>query len=128
MHAKSPHTPRWLVAVGKRLAWFAAVLLVGGLLGGALVRVAPGFGTDERALDARLSNSSIAALREAPAEGSDLAVYYWRYLGGLLRGDLGSSVSLGRPVKELLGERLVVRVRSASTGLSLASTVALCAV
>ncbi|PWU01182.1 MAG: hypothetical protein C5B51_23480 [Terriglobia bacterium] len=120
MNAHSRLCPRWLASVGKRLAWFAAVLLAGGILGGALVRMAPGFGIDERVLDARLTNNSVAELSKVPAEGSNLAIYYWHYLGGLLRGDLGNSISLGRPVRALLAERLGVSLRSLAAGLAMA--------
>jgi hypothetical protein len=38
-----------------RLAIWAGVLLLAGLLAATLIRMAPGFGMDERLLDARLS-------------------------------------------------------------------------
>ncbi|MBV9505628.1 MAG: ABC transporter permease subunit [Acidobacteriia bacterium] len=109
----------------RRLIWFMVVLLVGGLVGAVLVRVAPGFGTDERMLDARLSNASIQAIARERSGGADIGWYYVDYLGRLLRGDLGTSVSLGRPVRELLGERMGTSVRSAGLGLALAWTLAL---
>jgi hypothetical protein len=40
----------------------AAILLVGGLLAAALVRVAPGFGTDERMPNPKLNTSSGTAI------------------------------------------------------------------
>jgi ABC-type dipeptide/oligopeptide/nickel transport system permease component len=107
---------------------FAAILLLGGLLAATLVRLAPGFGTDERMLNPQLSTSSIQALTRARAEQSNVAAYYLRYLRGLFHGELGMSMSLGRSVKELLRERAAVSVRSAGAGLGLAWLGALAAV
>lgn len=111
-----------------RLLWFPAVLLLGGFLGAALVRLAPGFGVDERMLDARLSNTSIQSIIRERGDGGNLAAYYVTYLGRLLRGDLGNSVSLGRPVRELLAERAEVSLRTAALGLGWAWTTALAVV
>ena len=93
-------------------------LLAGGFLGATLVRFGPGFGTDERELDPRLSAQSIATLRQSRVGDNDLPAFYFRYLTGLIRGDLGVSRSLGRPVTELLGERLPVTLRAIGIGLS----------
>jgi peptide/nickel transport system permease protein len=109
--------PSVLRVLAPRLARFVAVLLIGGLLGAALVRVAPGFGTDERMLDTRLSNASIQAIARERDAGSNILFYYAQYLGRLAKGDLGKSVSLGRPVRELLAERASVSLRSVSAGL-----------
>ncbi|HLI86280.1 MAG TPA: ABC transporter permease subunit [Bryobacteraceae bacterium] len=105
-----------LGTVARRLARFVAVLVIGGLLGAALVRFAPGFGTDERMLDARLSNASIQAIARERSDGSNVVSYYLGYLGRLAKGDLGESVSLGRPVRELLAERASTSLRSVSAG------------
>jgi peptide/nickel transport system permease protein len=106
-----------LHVLARRLARFVAVLLIAGMLGAALVRVAPGFGTDERMLDTRLSNASIQAIARERRAGSNILCYYVQYLGRLAKGDLGESVSLGRPVGELLAERASISVRSVSAGL-----------
>jgi peptide/nickel transport system permease protein len=112
----------------RRLLWFPVVLLLGGFLGAALVRLAPGFGADERMLDARLSDASIQAIARERADGGNLAAYYVGYLRRLVHGDLGSSVSLGRPVRELLAERANVSLRTAGLGLGLAWTAAMAVV
>jgi peptide/nickel transport system permease protein len=120
--------PRSLNGAFRRLFWFPLVLLLGGLAAAALVRLAPGFGVDERMLDSRLSNTSIQAIARERGDGGNIAAYYARYLGGLLRGDLGNSVSLGRPVRELLAERAGVSLRTAGMGLGLAWTAAMAVV
>jgi peptide/nickel transport system permease protein len=68
-------------------------------------------------LDTRLSNASIQAIARERGAGSNIISYYAQYLGRLAKGDLGESVSLGRPVRELLTERASVSLRSVSAGL-----------
>ena len=116
---------RWMGKAGRRCARFIAVLLVGGLIGAGLVRLAPGFGTDERMLDTRLSNASIQAIQRERAGEDNIAAYYGRYLWRLVHGDLGNSISLGRPVRELLAERGVVSLRLVGAGLACAWMAAL---
>ena len=111
-----------------RIAVALAVLLICGLLAATLVRIAPGFGMDERLLDMRLSSGSLQAVGRQSAEHSNILHYYWHYLRQLTRGDLGTSLSSGRPVSELLSERLALSFRSAMAGLSLAWLMALMAV
>jgi len=103
--------------LSSRLSALLLTLLVGGFLGASLVRLGPGFGTDERELDPRLSAESIAALRQSHADDNHLPGFYFRYLTGLLRGDLGKSRSLDRPVAELLRERFPVTLRAVGAGL-----------
>jgi peptide/nickel transport system permease protein len=116
---------RLLRALSARVAVAAAVLLICGLLAATLVRMAPGFGMDERMLDARLSSDSLRAIERQGAEQSDILHYYWHYLRQLSRGDLGNSLSSGRPVRALLSERLALSLGTAGAGLGLAWMLAL---
>ncbi|HVN80202.1 MAG TPA: ABC transporter permease [Terriglobia bacterium] len=106
--------------LAKHLLRILIVVLLGGFLGATLVRLAPGFGVDERELDARLSEGSIQALRKARENERHLWHFYTRFLANLCRGDLGTSRSLGRPVAELLSDRLPVTFRSVGSGLIIA--------
>ena len=90
--------------------------LLGGLLGATLVRLGPGFSVDERELDSRLSQESQQAIRAERARDSNIAMFYVRYLAGLVHGDLGFSRSLNRPVSELLKERLPLTLGSLAYG------------
>jgi peptide/nickel transport system permease protein len=119
---------RILAVVISRAAMWIGILLAAGLLAASLARMAPGFGMDERLLDARLSAASREAIGKEPAEQRNVLRFYVGYLARLARGDFGTSLSLGRPVRELLAERARISVRSAAAGLSLAWLLALTAV
>ncbi len=93
-----------------------------------LVRYAPGFGADERQLDARLSSGSIQAIRNENSEERNVLRYCAASVWRLLHGDLGESRSLNRPVRQLLQERAPVTLALAGQGLGLAWGVAALAV
>jgi len=97
----------------------ALTVILGGLLGATLVRVAPGFGVEETELDSRLSRQSIEALRQAQPGTQNLVSFYWQYLSRALHGDLGTSRSLRRPVAELVQERWAETAKSVALGLAL---------
>ena len=114
--------------LSSRIAVALVVLLISGLLAATLVRMAPGFGMDERMLDVRLGSGSLQAIERQGAEHSNIFNYYWHYLRQLSRGDFGVSRSTGRPVRELLSERLALSLQSVVAGLGLAWMLALAAV
>lgn len=93
-------------------------VVLGGLLGATLVRLAPGFDVDERELDSHLSAASQQAIRAERARDNNIASFYLRYLAGLLHGDFGFSRSLNRPVSELLAERLPLTMISLAAGVA----------
>ena len=92
-------------------------VLVGGFLSATLVRFAPGFGVDERELDARFSQQSVDSLNNERSTEDNVFHFYWLYLLGVAQGDLGESRSLGRPISELLVERVPVTFSSVGRGL-----------
>jgi peptide/nickel transport system permease protein len=97
-----------------------AIMLLAGLLGGALIRIAPGFAADERQLDSSLSSQSIRAIRQARLADADILHYYARYLGSFARGDLGMSQTLNQPVRDLLRDRLPVTLRNLGWAMGMA--------
>ena len=107
------------------IARLLAIMLIASLLGAALMRIAPGFGSDEQELNSSLSAQSIQAIRQARLADSDIARYYGRYVSALVRGDLGTSQSLNQPVRDLLRERLPVTLRNIAIALALAWTLGL---
>ena len=107
----------WRVA--RHLLAIIGIALLGGLLSATLVRLAPGFDTDEHQLDPSLSAESVHALRESRAGEQNVLRYYTDYLKGAVRGNLGASHTLGQPVQRLLRDRWPVTLRVAGIGLLL---------
>lgn len=120
MPERSRSAVRFLRKACRQAARIVLVLALGGLLGAALVRYAPGFGIDEEELDLRLSQQSVDALRQAHAQDENLAKFYLHYLERLAHGDLGESVTLHAPVRQLLAERFPETLKSVGLGLALA--------
>jgi len=94
-----------------------ATALLGGLLSATLVRLAPGFDTDEATLDPHLSSQSIQALRHARTEQHNIFRFYLHSLQSALHGDLGTSISLKQPVRALLHDRVPLTLRLVGLGL-----------
>ncbi len=105
--------------IANHLISIAALVLVGGLLSATLVRLAPGFDSDERALDPSLNAESIRALHAERAGEHNVLRFYAGYLRGALHGDLGTSHALNQPVSRLLHDRWPVTLRVAGIGLLL---------
>jgi peptide/nickel transport system permease protein len=105
--------------IARHLATIVGIVLLGGLLSATLVRLAPGFDTDEHAFDPSLNAESVRALRQARAGEHHILRFYIAYLRGAVHGDLGNSHTLGQPVQNLLRERWPVTLRVAGIGLVL---------
>ena len=108
----------WIARAARHVFTLVITLVAGGLLAATLIRFAPGFGVDEQELDPRYLEESLRAIREVRAGEGDVIRFYGRYLGGLVRGDLGFARSLNRPVSELLAERFPVTLRSVGIALA----------
>ena len=108
-----------LPRIVRHVASIAALVLLGGLLSATLVRMAPGFDSDERVLDPGLNAESVRALRAERAGEHNILRFYVSYLRGALHGDLGTSHAHGQPVGMLLRERWPVTLRVAGVGLLL---------
>jgi len=109
---------KWKLA-GNALSLLVTVLL-GGMLSATLVRLAPGFNTDERELDPHLSAESVQALRNARHQDGNIFHFYFSYMQRAASGDLGTSLALGQPVRTLLRERIPLTLRLLTMGLALA--------
>lgn len=107
----------------RKILWHAlalmGTLLCGGLLSATLVRLAPGFDADERALDPHLNSQSIEALQADRRQNDNVFAFYFSYLKKAAKGDLGTSISLGQPVRTLLRERAPLTARLLGSGLAL---------
>jgi peptide/nickel transport system permease protein len=96
---------RFWSGAGLRLV---SVMLMASFMGAMLMRIAPGFSSDDQELNSGLSAQSIQAIRRAHLMDADIPHFYAQYIAALARGDLGTSRSLNQPVKQLLRERLPV--------------------
>jgi peptide/nickel transport system permease protein len=115
--------------ITQQLVRMLTLVLVAGLASACLVRYAPGSLVDERELNQRASEATLAALREQKARQRDVGVNFIRYLQGLAHGDLGFSESNHSSVSALLADRAPRTLRDLSFGLALAWPVGLgCAV
>lgn len=94
-----------------------ATVLLGMLATGMLVRLAPGFDADTQQLDSRLCEESKEALREQRMRNADIVHFCIAYLGAAAHGDFGESLTLNRPVSELIVERFPTTLRIAGLGL-----------
>jgi len=99
----------------KRLLLLPLLLLVFTVVVFALVQAPPGDFLSSYVAMLATSGSSMDAAQVAALErqfGLDKPVYvqYFRWVGGILRGDLGLSLEYQRPNKELIAERLTVTV------------------
>jgi peptide/nickel transport system permease protein len=95
-----------------------AVMLMASFAGAMLMRIAPGFSSDDQELNSGLSAQSIQTIRRAHLMDADIPHFYTRYITSLVRGDLGTSRSLNQPVKELLRERLPITLVNLSFALA----------
>lgn len=115
--------------LGRRIArhgiTIVATVLLGALLSATLVRMAPGFDSDETELDPHLSSASIEALRQKRSEQHDIFRFYLHSLQRAIHGDLGTSISLSQPVVQLLKERVPLTLRLVGFGLLLSWTAVL---
>jgi ABC-type dipeptide/oligopeptide/nickel transport system permease component len=102
-----------------------ATVLLGGFLSATLMRLAPGFDTDEQQLDPHLNSESIRTLREARLEQRNIFRFYLHSLQRAAHGDLGTSISLGQPVSTLLRNRAPLTLRLVGIGLLLSWAVAM---
>lgn len=98
---------RWLI---RRLGQALITLLIALILIFLLIHLAPGDPLSRLQAERALSPQQIASLRALHRLDQPLPVQFWTFLSGLARGDLGTSIDYGRPVRSLLAERLPATV------------------
>jgi peptide/nickel transport system permease protein len=111
MRAGTQHVRSLLWRIGRHGLKSAVSLLLIGFVTTCLVRLAPGFGTDERELDPRFASASV--MRE---DAPNPIVTYLQLLRDAVHGDFGFSNSLNRPVRELLAQRYSVSLEILALG------------
>lgn len=92
------------------LVRIAATALAGGLLSATMVRFSPGFGLDEKQLDPALSRETQETILHSHDRERNPVRFYAGYVEHMFTGDFGTSVTFGRPIRELLAERMPVTV------------------
>ncbi len=103
-----PRRIAWGRFVG-RVAQYALIILVALSLNFAIPRLAPGSPIDYLVPSEQVSTITPEQREQVLAQfglEKPLAEQYWRYLVGILHGDLGYSTQQGRPVVDMLLERL----------------------
>jgi peptide/nickel transport system permease protein len=104
--------------IALRAGYGLLLVLLTGLVASVLIRLAPGYGVDERELGSSASTATIERIRAEHQHDPGAIRAYIHYVSGFARGDWGDSESLNRPVKELVRERLGVTARIVATGLA----------
>jgi peptide/nickel transport system permease protein len=101
----------------KHLGRMVALVLLSALASALLVRYSPGALVDERELDRRLNEQSLAELRAERAAEQRLVPAFRAYLTGLLHGDLGYSRSRETPIANLIAQGAPETLRELGLGL-----------
>jgi peptide/nickel transport system permease protein len=95
----------------------AAITCGAAVICAALVCYAPAATVDERELDTRLNERSLARIRAEKAAHGNLVLSLREYFSGLTHGDLGYSTSRNQSIRSLIAESAPATVRSAGLGL-----------
>src|SRR6516165_691807 len=114
----SSRARRLLRSACLRLLTIVSVVFLAGVACATMVRFAPGFAVDERELDPHLSAESIAAIRAQHTSEQNVAHFYFRYIVGLLHGDLGQAPTFSQPISRLLKERASTTAQNLGYGLA----------
>ena len=89
----------------KRLLWAIPLLLVMTFLSFSILQLAPGDPT-QMFLDPTMSTQDMAQMRQNLGLDQPIPVQYVKWLGELVRGNLGYSYQTGKPVLESIMERM----------------------
>jgi peptide/nickel transport system permease protein len=102
----------------RQLFRMVGLVLAAGLASALLVRYSPGALVDQRELDQRLSEESLADMRAQKASNSNVGANFLAYLRNLTHGDLGYSESNNAPIASLIADRAPATLRELGVGLS----------
>lgn len=108
----------------KRFATFLATLAAASIVVFAVQGVLPG-NAAQVMLGESATPEAVAALSQKLGLDQPPVVRYGRWVGGLLRGELGTSVAYDTPVAQLIAERLAVSAPLALMAMALTTVIAL---
>lgn len=97
--------PRLLRFILKRLLMTLLILFAVSIIAFALIRIAPG-NPAMMVLPDGASQEAIKSMEVKLGLDQPMVVQYFRYIGGVLKGDLGTSIIYKLPVKDLIFQRL----------------------
>jgi peptide/nickel transport system permease protein len=109
----SRRSPLWI------LLRAVTLIVMSGLAATILIRLAPGFGLSEQALDPRLESRTLQLLEREHEGERNPFVYYFNFLTRLMTGNADRSVVFGQPVATLIAERAPRTVQTVTAGLAL---------
>ena len=102
-----------LILIIKRLLWMIPTMVIISFISFSIIQLPPGdyltsyiaaLGETGETVD----EAQAAALRARYNLDQPFMVQYWRWLAGMVQGDLGMSFEWNRPVTELIGERILL--------------------
>lgn len=97
----------------KRILWMIPTLIVISIISFSIIQLPPGdYLTSYIAALSEtgetVAEEQVAALRKRYSLDEPFYVQYFNWMAGLLHGDLGMSFEWNRPVKQLIGERILL--------------------
>src|SRR5665213_414725 len=115
------------IGIAKRLMRLLCVILLVMAGSTALVRIAPGYLSDAREMDARYASEARARLATEAGQSHSVLQMLEIEVGGWVRGDAGISRQFDVPVSELIRPRLAVTGSLISRSILWAWILAVCA-
>ncbi|MBS3933388.1 MAG: ABC transporter permease [Truepera sp.] len=113
-----------LTFIGRRLIAMAPIVLGVTIVVFSILHLAPGDPTTIM-LGEHATPEAIAALRERLGLDDPIPVQYFRWLSGVVRGDLGRSIYTRQPVMEMIWQRLPATLELTFTAMLLALLIAI---
>ena len=90
----------------RRILQTVPILFIISILLFLMVRSAPGGPLTAARRNPNISKEQIEVIEEQLGLNDPLPVQYGRWLGDMLKGDMGDSIKFRRPVSEMIGERI----------------------
>lgn len=113
----------------RRLFYVVVILLVTSVVAFILIQLPPGdyvtYLISQLKHTQHISESQLVALRKQYGLDVPLYLQYFKWVGGMLHGDFGDSLQWGKPVSDLIAERLPLTIMISIFTLTLVYAVAI---
>lgn len=113
-----------LAYAARRLLIVLLTLLIASAIVFFVLEIVPG-DPARLMLGLNATDEAVAALREQMGLNQPVLTRYFSWLAGMARGDFGESLTYSVPVRELVGERVVVSLPLALLALALSTAIAI---